>query len=453
MPFIRQNLFLIVLAGITVVLVGGLLVVNSGVADDIDQQIKMRAGVAASLGQLKAQAQKKDLVNQVTIDKLKAHVQAVKELSTKITSESAEWNKRNYKPFPYTVGDQTDKFIPAFPLKEADTTSTLAGSRQAQGMARQYVKEVDGLIAKLSPTWVPDDAAIKEAQRLTLEKLSEDLPIKDDATTDKPKPRIGSDHPPVDVPAGPTEAEIKAKAEKEGMLLAVVKRSDEGLVYINKDMAIGQVLSGTELNASHAELWEAQLQLWILKDIVAAIDQTNQQALSGQGGGEVKRVAVSNGAIKQLVALQIDRCYALGEAIEPASGAGNVGTPAGSTFNPVAPRPAAAGGDSGIKGGQCLTQRVTTNDYDVKRYTLTMVMATRYLKDFERYLMQRNYHTVLSVKIEPAARLGADAGKFNFGPEPVVMVTINGELLLLSGWERALMPKDVLEEWVPKSLR
>jgi hypothetical protein len=449
MPFIRQNLFLIVLAGITLVLVAGLLVVNSGVAGDIDEQTKIRADLAAKLGQLKAQALKKDLVNEATISDLKAHVQAVKELSAKMKSESEDWNKRYYHVYKYTVNDQKDKLIPAFPLDEA-----ILKASTTSGIARQYVKERDDLINKLSTTWVPDESMIKDAIKAVEDRIKEDMPLTGDAAVEKTKPRGVVTPSGTPTPAAPVAADITAKATKDGTSQAVVKMSEVGLVYLNKDMAIGQVLSGTELNASHAELWEAQLQLWILSDIVAAIDQTNQQALSGQGGADVKSLAVPHAAIKQLVTLHIDPRYALGEGTDAGNAYGGGGG-AQRSFNPApeAPHASGAGADSGIKGEQSLTQRVSTSDYDVKHYTLTVVMATRYLKDFERYLMQRNYHTILNVSVKPLADLGADVNKFNFGSEPVMMVTITGELLLLSGWERALMPKDVLDEWVPKNLQ
>jgi hypothetical protein len=334
--------------------------------------------------------------------------------------------------YQYTVGDEKEKH-PAFPLDKA-----LLDRNTTSGIASQYVTERALLIAKLSPTWVPDEATINDNIK--------EVEITEKADQPVPGPGV--------VPL--TDSEIHAKAEAVGASQAIAKKSEGVLVYINQDMAIGQVLPEKELHARPSDLWEAQLQLWILGDIVAAIDQTNQQALSGQGGGDVKRVAVSNAAIKQLVALQIDPRYALGEATDAGSAAGG---PRGFGAAPEGPRtPAAgAGADSGIKGDQCLTQRVTTKEYDVKRYTLKLVMATRYLKDFQRYLMQRNYHTILNVsidKIDPVnSGLGADMSKFNYGPEPVMMVTISGELLLLSGWERALIPNDVLVDWVPKNLR
>lgn len=444
MPFIRQNMFLIVLAGITLVLVAGLVVVNSGVAGDIDEQTKARQDVAAALGQLKTQTQapRKDIVNQATITELKGHVQAVKDLSAKITKESEAWNKRYYLVYKFPVGDQADKLEPAFPLNE-----DILAKNTTSGIAKQYVTELNGLIAKLSPTWVPDEATIKASIKDAEDRIRGNMPVEGDAAAETIK------HPVPVPPAGKAGDDTSAQATREGTSLAVVKMGDNSLVYVNKETPVQQVIT-RELQTPHSELWEAQLQLWVLGDIVAAIDQTNQQALSGQGGADIKRIAVSNAAIKQLVRLQVEPRYALGDATEAGSSYSG-GMPAvGGGYG--APRVAGSGVETSIKGDQCLTRRVTTKDYDVKRYTITLVMATRYLKDFERYLMQRNYHTILAInidKIESGTALGADISKFSFGSEPVAIVTISGELLLLSGWERALMPKDVLEEWVPKNLR
>jgi hypothetical protein len=294
---------------------------------------------------------------------------------------------------------------------------------------------------------VPDEATIKASIKDAEDRIRGNMPVEGDAAAETIK------HPVSVLPAGKAGDDTSAQATREGTALAVVKMGDNSLVYVNKETPVQQVIT-RELQTPHSELWEAQLQLWILGDIVAAIDQTNQQALSGHGGAEIKRIAVSNAAIKQLVRLQVERCYALGDATE--AGSSYSGATPAVVGGYGAPRVAGSGAETSIKGDQCLTRRVTTKDYDVKHYTITLVMATRYLKDFERYLMQRNYHTILAVnidKIESGTALGADISKFSFGSEPVAIVTISGELLLLSGWERALMPKDVLEEWVPKNLR
>ena len=93
-----------------------------------------------------------------------------------------------------------------------------------------------------------------------------------------------------------------------------------------------------------------------------------------------------------------------------------------------------------------LTRRLCTRQYDVIHYTVTLIMSTPHVLSLQRNLMARNFHTVLSIEL---ADLTGLASKLNplyyYGTEPVMQVTLRGELLLLTanqfeiveGWDWA----------------
>jgi hypothetical protein len=81
-----------------------------------------------------------------------------------------------------------------------------------------------------------------------------------------------------------------------------------------------------------------------------------------------------------------------------------------------------------------LTGRVCNQQYDVVHYNFTVVMPVRHLQQLERNLMSLNYHTVLNVQMHSAPVMIDSL--YYFGNDPVMRITISGELLLLTSWER-----------------
>ena len=103
---------------------------------------------------------------------------------------------------------------------------------------------------------------------------------------------------------------------------------------------------------------------------------------------------------------------------------------------------------------ETLTQRVCTEEYDVIHYRFTVVMPLRHLPLLEENLMQGGNHTVLGISI---TEMGSESrsnvkgsGSFNdlyyYGTDPVVRITLVGEVLFLSAWERGTWDESA-DDW------
>jgi len=140
-------------------------------------------------------------------------------------------------------------------------------------------------------------------------------------------------------------------------------------------------------------------------------------------------------------------------------------------FGPMAPAASARRGLAG-SGGQTLTRHACDKEYDVMHYEFTVVMPQRHLWRLQRNLMMGKMHTVLKVDMaEPQDVEGSQTsgprpafgqkpsektGRYYYGPEPVMAITIHGELLLHTSWSRSLMPTAAIKEQLgnfPATLR
>lgn len=165
------------------------------------------------------------------------------------------------------------------------------------------------------------------------------------------------------------------------------------------------------------DLWHAQVSLWTMQDIIEAIRSTNELAVEG-----IELPTVFHSAVKRLNYIRV-----VGYA----------------TDDP----------------GRSVTDRNCTGEYDVVLYRFSVVMPMRYIESLQRELMSSNYHTIVKVSTEAVYLSPED--DFGYGSDPVVSALFEGELLLLTTWERGtwddqanawsedlppLMPQEVLSK-------
>lgn len=205
---------------------------------------------------------------------------------------------------------------------------------------------------------------------------------------------------------------------------SLVARSIRGcLIYANID-ALDRKFDQPQQGATVEQIWHAQVSLWTMQDIVQAIRLTNEAAVA-----HLPSPTVVDSAVKRLVSIRLQ-----GYATETS-------TPS-------------------------ITRRICSAEYDVIRYNFEVIMPIRYVDDLERALMSLNYHTIINVSMA-AVHVPIDS-LYDYGPDPVMKVSFDGELLLLTSWERGtwdaqsgdwsldqppLMPREILRTLPASAIR
>ena len=101
-----------------------------------------------------------------------------------------------------------------------------------------------------------------------------------------------------------------------------------------------------------------------------------------------------------------------------------------------------------LSSGDDITGRFANLDYDVVSYAFRVVMPSRHIPLLIKKLEQDKYHTVLSVQM---SAIPQDT-KYYYGNDPELQVTLSCQFLILTSWERELMPAEFLKT-LPESAR
>jgi hypothetical protein len=391
MEFIRQNQFYVALIAVVVV-VGGLLgFLNWSVSGEVDRQMKDRETLSQ---QLRITPGEKPVNDKVLEDRrvaLGALVKGAKEAADK----SVAWNKRNFTRLILSGRLLDGNMVAAFP---ADP-NLYAYSMMDLKFSQDYMEKRAAILDAnwLSVTAPPTPEEIKYRQD-EIDKRSRTF-----VTT-------GPTSTPATGPSG--EATAREETRSLGERSMMVRKANEGLVYLDANDLDPYFSDARKVDP--ARLWESQLNLWVLNDVAGAIRAANEEALQ-VGGAGVSQRSVVNSAVKRWMKLEVSRTYQ----------------------SPMVKTMVDAGD---------LTKRVCTADYDVLRYKFVVIMPFRYVPLLQRKLEEQNLHTVLRIEMSTDFK---EAGRLRYdyyGADPVMEVTVYGELVLLGAWERKLMPAEVLKD-------
>jgi len=447
MQWIRENLFLTCLVGALVVCSGVAYTVRSGQdADFVNSDMKPRVVLANKIRRLASSKP----VTKDWLKKAQGRLDRIRRQRDKVVRGASDWNKRNYSVLKLkATTDGAVEILPAFPYHSAgyqkkDLTSKFTNT---------YRIELYGALAKLDLTSWPTDAEIGELSA----QINKEIQSRRKAAIMRveyaerrsgaaaPKPPAGAPKPEEEAkkPKGVsqedwdlsrlTDADVQNRARLNATDELMLQKANGGIMYVLPEtlaMVSDLKLPGRDAgpkeldvvfpkeiwksaDAPPAKLWEAQLNLWITQDILSAIDMTNQKSL--RTAGSVRKATVPNAAIKLLAGIGIEEEYLMQQ------GAAGVGD---TTPN--------------------ITQRITTDKYEIIEYKFQVVMKTAYLPIMMRNLMMRGDHTVTAVTIEhlPA---GPDGLRY-YGTDPVAKVRLNGEVLFRSDWTRKIMPIETLRD-------
>lgn len=481
MNFLKKNLFYVILVGVTLAVVVVCAVVMSSLTDKTDSGKQVRSDLLSRISRLSNQ---RTPVNDASIKQEESRVALYSGQAATVAEMSVERNRRPYMDLMIRYS-ATDSAV--FPL--ADDVFKAKGSYRA---SQYYLDKVEELKKQLKATAPATPAELKAEEERIAAQISATAPASPTGGVATPAPTpgggpgymnpgVGPRMPGVGAPGNtgtPEQAKTAADLAFQSMR---TRKANDGRVFV-LDNAIEKSFTKETDGASAKDLWTAQTNLWLLGDILAAINATNEEAL--RVGGQVKKDTVPNSAVKLIEKIKIYDGYVVSGAA-PASGGpatpGGVPAPVyGGGFGnrppmapatPMAPMAPAAptGGDatpSADSGGAVLGDRSSNKDYDVLKYDVVVIMPARYVNAFIRNLVNRNYHLITNVEMVDIA--DEPASPYYFGIEPVMRVTLNGQALLLTVWERgltetdkagkktvkypSLMPVDVLQS-LPESVR
>jgi len=452
MEFIKRNLFYLVLVVVLVLAGGGMGFLYFRWKDQLAEQLAARQKVAKELqNQLRGEKISPQLVQAE-----QAKVEAIRQAAEAVSQVCTQWNQHPVIMIPDIDAEGNTQTIPAFPFK-----GSVRGSIRF-AYTQEYLKQLRALFAKLDATRPPTDAEIadqieKAAQRIALQRRMEARKAGIVDNTAQLTQAAGG--------ASSAQESIQAQAQREGRISAIVSRANGGAIYATIDALDSRILAATT-TVTDTEMWQAQLNLWVQQDIIEAIIRTNKAVYSSTNSTESGPL-VPDSAVKRLVRIDVTEDYYTGaESV----GRGGTGGPSfreggfeergwrgeGRRGRQTEYREPSYDQDAGIGAQQVptLTQRTTGPDYEVVQYEFEVMMPLRYLPVLEEQLQQLPYHTVLGHKYR--APTAAELQDYYFGTDPVMVVTIKGEMVLLSSWTRPLMPLEVLQslqQQVPTAIR
>jgi hypothetical protein len=473
MGFIRDNLFLVVVAAVGVVFGGILLSLKAGVASENETLLDRRRGVSRTLETL----QRSTPVNDTIVRQHRKHVQDWWDEAERVRQRAIELNKR-YRILRLDLGD--GRLRPAFPFEFE--RKDLVNPR----FVSAYLAELQRLFAGLNATAPPtaDEILAETEQRRAVLikdrelKLRRAIPLRPtggEAATGV-EPIVSGTIPEPPAPPGKTDEtprpeiltdqQIQEKAEREALTELVLQKAEAGLIYADQSSLDAFWVAQTGVYPTETDLWNAQINLWVQKDILEAVRRTNVEAVSRRSGRPTSG-SVADAAVKRLVRISVMRGYYTGQQVvqerererevdvrrrpryaddemlelEPGRRPYRV--------RETEPPPRATKGGPAQKANT-LTEAVSNPLYEVVHYSFRVVMPLRFIATLERNLEKLNCHTVLEWSarrwVEPAN------SAYYYGIEPVMDVTIRGELKLLTAWTRGVWDekkKDWSEQYPP----
>ncbi|HAU38086.1 MAG TPA: hypothetical protein DCX07_10275 [Phycisphaerales bacterium] len=483
MEFIRQNLFLVILLGATVAGAGILLALNAGVAGDIeDELIPQRNKVTSGI-----QGTRRKAVNQDVVAAKARQVAAVRAAAGEVDRKLADWNRRDYPVL--MLKTPAGQQVPAFPIDEKVYRAGLLRLEFPAVYRRELQTRMDALKPAVLPTVEERDQLRKNEEsllQLRAKQEAERAAATAPAAPVKPTPHApawgapGMESEPGFGPAAGMPGvirDVSAEAARIADEKLQIKTARSGTLYVSEAALDWYFPPRVPSDPRDDQLWQAQLNLWVTSDILAVVDETNQQVFRVSQ----REANVLNAAVKRLVSVDIDERYYTGggESVRTAGTA----APAAAPVTVFGPSPTGGyGGETsyGPTAGTAadppvgLTLRVCNPLRDILHYRFTVIMPTRHLPRLLDNLEKRNLHTVRYVSIQAipteTRQSGVAAGGaaapidpalyHYYGADPVLQVTVAGELQLLTAWERGtwdaqanawskdyppLMPKAVLD--------
>jgi hypothetical protein len=503
MNFIREYLYETILIAIVVILAPVLYWLASGQAEEAEVKRLDVERVHRQVENLRGRSE-------AELTARKQSVENIKKAARKLEALSVDYNRRNYDVLQVVSGvGQAETVAPMFPWPVEE----MYRERDAYRTVRQAIEQIQSDPAFTRAPYVEDlqeDYAkryekLKRLQQRKLQKLEGERGDGRRGYDEDFGPIPDYDEIPGGYPGGPgriapppgadgtdeqaregilTDQQLQQKAWEEAMFRFALASAREGTLYVDqlafartrpdresgrdRDERYGRYddrLLGVDeweqlsRNQQIVRLWEDQVRLWIIEDVLAAIQATNKQGLEErrrQAGAKLPANVLTS-PIKRLVwvgstgefytgLIENEAAWDMGRDPErrPDRDFGD------QTLTTVTPE------------ANTITGDVSNKEYDVVHYRFTVVMEPRFAGQLQRNLVQRNYHSLLGFTARKASnnltleergrrdydsyRPGATTGEPDqpkqrsdvhyYGAKPVMEITFHGQLRLLTEWVR-----------------
>ena len=478
-----------------VIATGGTLFLAHSKSSDSDERAREMVAISREI----AAAVSRGVVTRTMIENEKTAIKDLKTNAETTRREALQRNSKHFKVLMLTL-EAGGRKIPAFPIdKQLYENYPL----QYQ-CASRYLARREELLASLNPAAPPTPSEITEATTglagddglegqdrppTPLRTYPPGGPTGPSSPYGRPDGRMfGPERIPFRRTVGPTE--LTAPGEKSEARLAlgrlIIQKAGAGDIYADEG-SLYKALYSADQKYPFGELWRAQVSLWVLEDITAAIRETNRLGRAADWDDAKKRAkakgseetakpilaGVPGAAVKRLLSTNVH-----GYVIKAGGSDGlSAVTADGMPFDRGVGAAGAAGpGGLSYLGGTsqvtppALTRRGCGKLYDVVHYDFTVIIPARHLHLLYEQLMLRNFHTIIDdhvvqlgvigrqtgpgrgLNVGGGAAVAANEAHYYYGPEPVVQVTVTGELLLLTEWHRGPIDAEKRERIVDKAL-
>ncbi len=200
-------------------------------------------------------------------------------------------------------------------------------------------------------------------------------------------------------------------------------------LYVNSDALEWNPRIATQDAPPAAEIWDAQLKLWVQREAIAGIQAANAGAADVLGA-----------AVKHLLSIRV-KPYAVAAAAAAIPGGG------GNNNAAETPSATAAAPDASValapNFAVSVTGRVSNAFYDVVPFTLVINVDADKIDQVLKSLSRNRFVTVQDVEV-----VGIDSGVafsegYLYGSAPIARLTVQCEMLFLRDWTVELMPYSV----------
>ncbi|MCD4824664.1 MAG: hypothetical protein K8S55_08655 [Phycisphaerae bacterium] len=476
---IRENLFVVVLIGVTVVLAGVLLLWGFSIDEKIeDEEMAERVTLSEQIQRLSRptshSSNRSTFNNQNTIEAAKRRVDDLNRALAGVCQENVKWNSRNFDVVSLELLKPKGGTCPALPY----SSDLWYANRLDYRFVTKCHMRLDALLAILKPTTPPAEAEITSKATEVQRRLDRDELIRLKGLEGKAGERSTGGVRPgfegeMDMLApglrrGPSrtgagDIKLSPEAIQEAQESLKLSKAQQGRIYATMDSLNVMFPKDFTGRLSPKQVWNAQLSLWVQTDILQAISQTISEEMANQKLTGLEQ-NVTRSPIKRL------RRIVVGSQVDASTAPRNDFPMMEDMHYGASKKPAQKDADRIAAKPLTLTRNADNPLFDVVNYSFTVLMPTRYIPALQENLLKRNYHVILNQQIHKSlekkptvARPGVESGDlYYYGTESVRWVTFTGQLLLLTDWMRGtydeekkkwdyepLMPLEVLKD-LPK---